>query len=302
MTTSAPQPFSTRDLSAAVCVIGMWALTFVAMKVALRDFTPFQLGAARFLLSFLPLALWVRPPAIGVRWIVAYGLLQGVGQSGLVFYALKFGMTAALVPVVMQMQVFATALLGVALFGERLASPLKKGLLIAAAELGCFALNTLLAPGGTDVTVLGILLTLAGACSWAGSNIVVKALQRQGERYDPLALVVWSGAVSGVVFAAMSMLLDDPGVRWAWAAAPLTGWAAVLFTSWGGNVIAYWLWTRLLTKHPVSRVAPFSLGVPVLGLFAGMLLLGEAVNGWQWVGTALVMSALWFVVGKGGRR
>jgi O-acetylserine/cysteine efflux transporter len=296
------KPFSQRDLAAAMGVILLWGLNFVAIKVALRDFTPFQLGAARFLLSFLPLVFWVRMPAIGTRWLVAYALLQGVGQFGLVFFALKVGMTAALSPVVMQMQVFATALLGAVLLKERLGRPLKGGLVIAAAGLGCFALNALLAPGGTDVTALGILLTLAGASMWAGSNIVVKTLQRQGKRYDPLALVVWSSAVSGVCFVVLAALFDDPTVRWNWTAAPLAGWMAVLFISLGANVIAYGLWTGLLNRHPASRVAPFSLGVPVVGLFAGMVFLGERLDAWQWAGTLLVMSALWFVVRAGARR
>lgn len=303
MTDTPPtKPFSRHDLAAAMGVILLWGLNFVAIKVALRDFTPFQLGAARFLLSFLPLVFWIRMPAIGARWLVAYALLQGVGQFALVFFALKVGMTAALSPVVMQMQVFATALLGAVLLGERLGRPLKGGLVIAAAGLGCFALNALIAPGGTDVTALGILLTLAGASMWAGSNIVVKTLQRQGKRYDPLSLVVWSSAVSGVCFVVLAALFDDPAVRWNWTAAPLAGWMAVLFISLGANVVAYGLWTGLLNRHPASRVAPFSLGVPVVGLFAGMVFLGERLDAWQWAGTLLVMSALWFVVRAGARR
>ena len=39
-------------------------------------------------------------------------------------------------------------------------------------------------------------------------------------------------------------------------------------------------------------MAPFSLGVPVVGLAAGMLVLGEAVTPWQWAGIVLVVAAL----------
>lgn len=96
---AAPVPaFTGRDLAAAAAVIVIWGLNFVAIKLGLRDFTPFQLGAARFLFSLLPLALWVRPPPIGIGWLVAYGLLQGAGQFGFLFVALKVGMSAALSP------------------------------------------------------------------------------------------------------------------------------------------------------------------------------------------------------------
>ena len=58
------------------------------------------------------------------------------------------------------------------------------------------------------------------------------------------------------------------------------------------TVLAYGMWTGLLKRHPANRVAPFSLGVPVVGLAAGLLLLGESITVWQWAGIALVVAAL----------
>ena len=55
---------SGRDLAAALGVIVIWGLNFVAMKFALHDFTPFQLGAARYLLAVLPLVFFVRSPKL----------------------------------------------------------------------------------------------------------------------------------------------------------------------------------------------------------------------------------------------
>jgi O-acetylserine/cysteine efflux transporter len=52
----------------------------------------------------------------------------------------------------------------------------------------------------------------------------------------------------------------------------------------------------LLKRHLANRVAPFGLAVPVVGLLAGMVILGERVTGWQWAGVALVTSALAFVI------
>jgi O-acetylserine/cysteine efflux transporter len=52
----------------------------------------------------------------------------------------------------------------------------------------------------------------------------------------------------------------------------------------------------LLKRFPASRVAPFSLGVPLIGLAAGILLLGEALAPLQWLGALLVFCALGFVL------
>ena len=60
--TVAQQRLSGTDLMAALAVVVIWGLNFVAMKFALRDFTPFQLGAARYVFAVLPLGLIFKPP------------------------------------------------------------------------------------------------------------------------------------------------------------------------------------------------------------------------------------------------
>jgi len=302
MPPAAHQSFSRRDLAAALAVIVIWGLNFVATKHGLQHFTPLQLGAARFLLSALPLVLLVRPPPIGPGWLLSYGLLQGVGQFGLLFLALQVGMTAALAAVLMQMQVFVTALLAMLILGERISRPLQIGLALAGAGLACFVV-TAIAPGGASgVTLAGLVLNLMAASMWAGSNIVVRKLQLRGVMYNALSLVVWSSLVSALVFVALSLLVDPPARRWSWHHAPLDAWLAALYIGWGANVIGYWLWTGLLRRHPASRVAPFCLAIPVVGLAAGIVLLGERVTPWQWTGAVLVMSALIFVFRGGGSR
>ena len=141
-----PAGLTGRELAALLAVVVIWGMNFVVMKAGLRDFTPFQLGAARYVLAVLPAVLLVRPPRIHWKWVVLYGLCQGVGQFGLLFLALKVGMTAALASVLLQTQVFFTALFGFVLLHERASKPLQLGMGLAALGLGCFAMNYL-APG-----------------------------------------------------------------------------------------------------------------------------------------------------------
>jgi O-acetylserine/cysteine efflux transporter len=299
MTSPPPAPFARKDLIAAFAVILIWAMNFVALKKGLNSFTPLQLAAARFILSAFPMVLLIRPPTVGLRWVMGYGLLQGVGQFGLLTLALKVGMTAALAPVVMQMQVFVTAVLGAILLGETLGRPLKTGLAIAALGLSCLAINALTPESSGTVTLAGILLTLLAASSWAGSNIVVRKLQARGIPYKPLSLVVWSSVTSALCLTALSLLLDAPADRWHWTEAPWDVWLWVIYVSWIGNVVSFGLWASLLARYAANRVAPFSFGVPVLGILAGTLILHETVTVWQWIGGSLVMLALLVVV-RGG--
>lgn len=284
--------FSGRDLAAAFAIVVIWGLNFVGMKFALRDFTPFQLGAARYVFAALPLVLFIRAPKVAWKWVLLYGLFQGVGQFGLLFSALKVGMTAALASVLMQTQVFFTALFSVMLLNERLNRPLMGGLVLAAFGLACFAMNFFSGNASAAVTVGGFLLNLGAAAMWAASNIVARKVQQASPGYDPLAFVVWTSLIPIVPFLALTGLLDPADVAWRWTSAAFSSWLGVAYLGWVATIAAYAMWTGLLKRHPANRVAPFSLAVPVVGLGAGMLALGEVITPWQWAGIALVVLAL----------
>ena len=282
-----------RDLAAALIVVVVWGVNFVVTKFALRDFTPFQLGAVRYMFAVLPLALFLKPPRIHWKWVLIYGAFQGVGQFGLMFVALTVGMTAALASVLLQTQVFFTALFGFVLLHERASRPLQIGMALAALGLGCFVLNYAQpASASNGTTLAGLLLTLCAAAMWAASNIVVRKVQQTSTDYSPMAFVVWSSSVAVLPFVALSFAFDAPDVRWQWLQARGSSWLAVAYLGWAATIVGYTLWTGLLKRHPANRVAPFSLGVPVVGLATGMMVLGETITRWQWGGIALLAAAL----------
>jgi O-acetylserine/cysteine efflux transporter len=294
---SAEGRLSGRDLTAALAIVFIWGMNFVAMKFALRDFTPFQLGAARYVFAALPLVLFIRPPRLHWKWVLMFGLLQGVGQFGFLFSAIKVGMTAALASVLMQTQVFFTAIFAYLLLHERANRPLQIGMLLAALGLACFSLNYISPQSGTSATTMwGFILNLCAAAMWAASNIVARKAQQASADFDPLSFVVWSSVVPVLPFIAMTSMFDASTERWSFDAVRMTSWLAVAYLGWVATVLAYGMWTGLLKRHPANRVAPFSLGVPVVGLAAGMLWLGEAITVWQWAGIALVVAALGWVM------
>ena len=287
------QSLAPRDLLAALCVVVVWGLNFVAMKIGLQHFSPFQLGALRYGVAAFPMVLLVRRPALPWKWIVLYGLTQGLGQFGFLFCAMRVGMTASLASVLQQTQVFWTALMGFVLLGEHTRRPLQIGMGLAALALLCFALNYHGAAGTGETTLWGFALTLCASFMWASSNIVTRLASRQAKvPMDPLGFVAWSSLVPVLPFLALSWWTDAAQSHDAWRDTPWTGWLAVAYLGWGASLVGYGLWTWLLQRHPANRVAPFSLGVPLVGMAAGMGLLGETITAWQWAGVTLVVLAL----------
>src|SRR5471030_501596 len=188
---TSPASFSTSDLISALFVVLIWGTNFVAMKVGLRDLTPFQMGAARYVFAVLPLILVVRPPKLPLKWIVLYGLCQGVGQFGLLFLSLKVGMSASLASVLLQTQVFFTAFFGFALLRERASRALLAGLFLAALGLVCFGMNYVRPGQAGATTAAGFALVLCAVAMWAASNIVVRRAQQATPQFDVINFMVW---------------------------------------------------------------------------------------------------------------
>ena len=293
------RPLGAGDWGSAAGVVLIWGLNFVVMKIALRDFGPMLLGALRFALASLPFLPWLARPRLPWRFIAGYGLAQGLGQFGFLFLGLKLGMPAGMASVVMQTQAFFTLLLAVPLLGERATGWQWFGLTIAIAGLAVIGSAHGAGPG--DMSVAGFLLTLGAATMWAVSNLVARRAAARN-RYDALPFIAWSSLFPVVPFLALAALMEGGPAAMALqlARASWPAWAAVGYLAVLATLLAYTLWTRLLQRHPAARVTPFSLLVPVVGLAAAGVALGEAPTRLQWLGTGGVLAGL--VVNQFGAR
>lgn len=287
--------FGSRDFLAALAVVVIWGLNFVAMKNSLNEFTPFQLGFFRYIFAALPLLLFVPKPNLSWRWLVPAGLAQ-LGQFAFLFVALQVGMTAALASVLMQTQVFFTTILGFFLLNESVSKPMRIGLAVAAMGLLCFVMNFSDQDIAGGITFLGLLLNLVAAAMWSASNIIARKAQAASSNYDALQFVVWMSLIPIIPFGLLAWFLEPESVRWQWLSASGGAWLGIAYLGWFATVAAYALWTWLLKRHSANKVAPFSLGVPVIGLAAGMLFLDETVLAWQWAGSVFIVAALFIVM------
>ncbi|MDP3252032.1 MAG: EamA family transporter [Hydrogenophaga sp.] len=283
-------PLSRGDLLRALGVVVIWGLNFVVMKVGLQDVGPMLLGAMRFALAALPFLLFVKFPNLPWRYVVGYGLAQGLGQFGFLFLGLKLGMTAGMASVVMQTQAFFTLLLAVPVLGERARGAQWLGLGVALA--GLLLIATAHGEGPGQMTLAGFVLTLSAAFMWAVSNLVARLANRVAD-YDPLPFIVWSSVFPIAPFLLLAVWMDGPQLVWQQVAGlSFRSLLVVLFLAWFATLLAYSLWTRLLKRHPAGRVTPFSLLVPVVGLWAAWVFFGELPLPQQWLGTGLVLMGL----------
>ncbi|MFX1671421.1 EamA family transporter [Paraburkholderia sp. A2WS-5] len=283
---------SPKDLLSALVVVLAWGVNFVVIKVGLHGVPPLLLGALRFLLAAFPAVLFVKRPKLPLRWLLAYGATISFGQFVFLFTAMYVGMPAGLASVVLQAQAFFTLVFAAIFLGERFRAQNVFGLLIAACGLAVIGLQSSSAaagPGAQAMTVAGFLLTLCSACMWALGNIVTK----KAGKVDLVGLVVWGSLIPPLPFLALSYLVEGPQrIEAALGGIGVDSIGAIIYLAFVATILGYSLWSRLLSKYPASQVAPFSLLVPIVGLAAAALLLGERLSAAQIGGAALVMAGL----------
>ncbi|TIC82148.1 EamA family transporter [Crenobacter intestini] len=277
---------SIRDRLLALAVVAVWGFNFVVIKWGVAGVPPFGLGALRFAAAFGCGVFLVRAPALPWRYLAAYGLTMGFGQFACLFWAIKAGMPASAASIVLQAQALFTLLLGALWLSEPVSARQWLSLVAGSAALALIALD-----GGKALPWLGLALTLAGAASWAMSNLVVRRAVRDGYRPDALALVVYASAVPILPFALMWALFEQGATDWPSVFSAKSVFA-VAYLALVATLFGYGVWSRLLARHPASQVAPFSLLVPLFGVLFSVLLLGERLSPLQIAGGVLLIGAL----------
>ncbi len=273
-----------RHAALAVAVVAVWGTNFVVIKLALAALPPLLLAVLRFTLALLPAVLFIARPAVPWHKLAAYGVLIGAGQFGLLYVAIDGRIAPGLASLVVQMQVFFTIGLAMLADGEKLRPVQVAALALAVAGIGVIAAHT-----GGDTTLPGLLLVLAAAAAWAAGNQVARSMGR----VHMLGMVVWSSAFALPPLLLLSLIFEGPA-RWqqGLAAATAPVWAAVVWQAVGNTLFGYAAWGWLLARHPAATVAPMALLVPVFGMGASALWLGEGLPVWKLGAAALVMGGL----------
>jgi O-acetylserine/cysteine efflux transporter len=275
------------DVAAALLIVVVWGVNFVAIDLGLTRLPPLLFVAVRFLLVAFPAVLLVPRPQVGWRTVVALGMLMCVGQFGFLFVGMSEGMNAGLSSVIMQTQALFTVVFAAFFLRERPRGGQLLGLGVAAAGLGLISADREGAP------LHALLFLVAGSACWGAANVVTRAARPT----RPFSLLVYSAMVAPLPLLALSLAFEGAGrdlralrsidVTVVWS----MGYVVVLatFGGFGG-------WYALLRRYESTVVAPFAVLVPVSGLTAAWIILGERPSPMQAAGSVIAMLGVALVV------
>lgn len=274
-----------KDKLAALAVVFIWGINFYFMKVGINEVSPMILGCLRYILVLLPALLFVRIPQVGWKWLLLYGFISNFSQFAFMFSAIATGMPTGLVALVVQSQAFFTVMIATFFLKEQAYWNQWLAILIASLGLGLIALGQ----QHSNVPLIGLLLVLSSAFSWACGNIVVKRIPS----VHPIGLVVWGNLLTPLWFLLLAIQnIGWQGVMADWHNLSWKGFGAAAFLAYFATIIGYGLWTYLLTRYPAAKISPLSLWVPVISMIFAYLVLDEHLNSWQWLGSIVVMLGL----------
>jgi O-acetylserine/cysteine efflux transporter len=275
------------SIAQALLIAAIWGFNFVVIKIGVAGVPPLMLAALRFTFSVFPAIFLVRKPAASWRILAGYGLFLGVVEFGFLFTAMKLGAPAGLSSLILQSQAFFTALIAAVVLKERIRAHNVAGMVVAGAGLALIAMSE---SGGSARLSLPLLsMLLAAAIGWAAANVIARKMPGT----NGFALVVWSSLFSPVPLAAMSFFLEGPAqIALAFSGLGWLSVGALAYLVIMSTLLGYGLWNRLIMRHGASRIAPFSLLVPIFGVASAALFLGEGISALDAAAAVLIMAGL----------
>ncbi len=289
---------STRDLWLLALLTLTWGMNWTVMKIGVAELEPMTFRSICIVLAVPVVFIAVRVQ--GLRLAVArehwreLGLLALTNMVGFVvlsIYGVKLLASGRAAILAYTMPIF-TALIGFAFFGERASLRLWLGIAAAAAGVALLLWREIDAIAGSPA---GTLFMLGGAAIW---GLGTQFMRRRRQATPVIVIAFWSLLVALTVCGTLALLLE----RGSWTQLPdRAGWLAVAYNAVAVFGFAQVMWFRLATILPPVVSSLSVMFIPVIGVFSGMLILGEQ-PGWQdYVALCVILMAIVAVLRPGRR-
>jgi drug/metabolite transporter (DMT)-like permease len=272
-------------------VSGTLGFNQVAAKVALADIPPLMQAGLRSLVAaaILGVATRWRPPLRVTRdGTLGAGLVIGVFFA-LEFIALYLGLqwTSASHAILFLYTAPFFVALGLKSFvpAERLRPLQWGGLVLSFAGVGCALLASITI---SDAMLVGDLFCLLAGALWGVTTLLAKATRLRSA--PPVEVLLYQLAVSAVVIPLAAVL---KGERWPTAVSLLSTVAMGFQIAVACVTFLVWFW--LLRRYRTGELSSMTFLTPLVGVAAGVLLLGDQLEPRFLFGLVLVAAGIFTV-------
>ncbi|NQY25396.1 MAG: EamA family transporter [Campylobacteraceae bacterium] len=274
---------NSKNIFLALLVALIWGINFPIIKLGLEELPPILFSALRFTIVAIPAVFFIPFPKTSVWNVLGVGVILGIFKFALLFFAMNADASAGLASLILQAQVFFTIFLSVIIFKEHISKNQLLGIFISSLGFSIFFLN---AEG--NITVLGLCLILLAAFFWAVSNIIMKKMKD----VNLLHFMVWVCLIPPLPLFGISYYTESKDILNILLQSTQTTWFSLVYVSYISTLLAFALWAYLLKNNKAAEVTPFALLIPIVGLSASNIVLGERLSSLELMGAGIIMLGL----------
>ena len=260
---------------------------FVIAKPAMEYFPPMLLMGLRFIFAASILIWWFPIPRGYLKKIFIASLVANTIQYSFTYTGLNM-IDASAAVLLVQMEVRFGVLFAYFMLKEK---PTIRSLIgISIAFIGVYILT---GSPNLDGKFIGATLTIIGSAIWALGQVLVKPLSKE---INPLALVAWLALFSGPILIILSAIFDGNTINY-FKTASLEGWIVAIYLVFIMQPLTYGCFYYVLKNNPLYKVLPIvTMGIPLTGLLAAILLLGEEPTAELYIGGVIIALGVVMIV------
>lgn len=270
----------------------IWALNFSVVKISLAEFDPYSFNAIRFFLAFIFLYLAAIKKGFTLRVKKEhFWALVGIGLIGNLLYQFLFIVGINLTKAANASVMLGTIPIWVALLSQ-LFTEEKLTFLKSVGVVFAFSGVAFIVVGGDNEisfqseTFLGDITIILAAIVWGVYTIFSKKYLKF---YDSTQ---FSAFMSLVGFICLSIIGFPYLIELEWASISPKAYGGAIYSGLLSVGLAYLIWNNGIVKIGAVRTATYQNLVPVLGLIFGVIILGEVLTLFQYIGALSVIAGI----------
>jgi drug/metabolite transporter (DMT)-like permease len=276
---------------ASICGLSvalLWGLSFLSIKVALREVPPMTMAVARFAIACAVLPWFARlakePLRVAARDLP---LLAASGFVGVTLYFLGENHGVALLTA-SEASVIVGTIPVLTVLSERLFLGTRLGIRTYLGAVLSFlgvALIVVRLGGGVTGSVRGYLYMVLAALAWVAYCFLTRG---QAARYGRITVTFWQllfGLAGSVPFA-----LSETAQ---WRIPSPAAVANIVFLGVFCSALGYWLFIVALDRLGPGRSSVFINLIPVVSVVAAFFILGERLSAMQWLGGGVAVAGVY---------
>ena len=298
--TAVIQRLGWKVLSAYAIIYLVWGSTYLAIRVGVLEMPPLLMAAIRFLIAGALLFGWTlargerRPSARQWLSISLLALLIFAVDYGLVFWAeqrVPSGVTAIMMATISAFMALSEI---VFLRTQRLTLRLAAALLTGLGGVAVLVSHSL-DLGGAPIDAVGAAALLVGAVAWAVAAVVARVQPLPDSKFlSSGAQMLVGGLMLGLSSFALGEFKDFHP-----AAVSFAAWFSLAYLIVPGSIVAFTAYVWLLHHDSPTRVGTYAYVNPVVAVFVGYLMGGEALSARTLLGSLFVLvSVVMITTGK----